>query len=101
MISGRLRYKPIGRTYHGTVANLDGLQHVQHQLSALTGEDETVTERGSTVDFVGEVDRLEGGGQVGNDTGHTESHSLLGDVLQAEGVLDDLLYSHCTISPCP
>jgi hypothetical protein len=84
-------------TYDGTPANLDGLQHVQHQLGALAGEDQAVTDSGGAVDLVGEVDGLEGGGQVGNDTSRTESESLLGDVLQAEGVLDDFLYCACLI----
>jgi hypothetical protein len=70
---------------------------VQHQLSGLAREDQAVPESGGTVNLVGEVDGLEGGGQVGNDTGHTESKSLLGDILQAEGVLDDFLYCACLI----
>lgn len=86
-----------GCTYDGTVANLDGLQHVQHELSALAGEDQTVAGSGSAVDLVGEVDGLKRGGQVGDDTGHTNVESLLGDLLKAESVLDDFLYSHCAI----
>lgn len=87
-----------GCTYHGAVADLDGLQQVQHQLSTLAGEDQTVTEGGSAVDLVGEVDGLERGGQVGDDTGHTNVEGLPGDLLKAEGVLDDFLYPRCAIS---
>jgi len=98
-ISGSLRYQKLdGHTYDGTVANLDGLQHVQHQLGALAREHETLTGAGSMVNLVGEVDSLEGGGEVGNNTGQTESQSLLGDLVQAEGVLDNFLYSHFTVN---
>lgn len=78
-------------TYNGTVANLDGLQHVQHQLSRLAREDQAITESGSAVDLVGEVDGLQRGGQVGDHTGHTKVESLLGDVAQAEGLADNFL----------
>ena len=81
-------------TYDGTPANLDGLQHVQHQLGTLAGEEKTVTSDRSTVDLVGEVDGLHGGDQVGDDTSHTDGESLLRDLRQTEGVLDNFLCSH-------
>lgn len=87
------------RTYDGTIANLDGLQHVQHQLSALAGEDQAFTSTGSAVDLVGQVDGLERGSQVRNDTGHTDVEGLLGDSSKAESVLDDFLYSYCAVRP--
>jgi hypothetical protein len=78
-------------TYNGTVGDLEGLEHVQEQLSALTGEEQTIAEGSGTVDLIGEVDSLQRGGQVGDDTSHTEVQSLLGDLSQAESVLDDFL----------
>lgn len=82
----------LGITHNGTVADLDGLEHVEHQLGALAGEDQTVTKSSGAVDLVGEEDSLHGGGQVGDDTSHTEVEGLLGDTSQAEGLLDNFLY---------
>lgn len=79
-------------TYNSTVADLDGLDHVQHQLGALAGEDQTITGQSSGLDLIGEGDGLQGSSDVGDDTGHSEVEGLLGDGLQAEGVLDDFLY---------
>lgn len=78
-------------TYHGTVANLDGLEHVQHELSALAREDQTVTESGGTVDLVGESNSLQRGSQVRDNTSHTQVEGLLGDLGKAESVLDNFL----------
>ena len=79
-------------THHSTVANLDGLQHVQHQLSTLAREEESLASHGGgAVDLIGQVDGLHRGGQVGDHTGHAEVESLLGNLRQAEGVLDDFL----------
>lgn len=82
------------QTYDGTVANLDGLQHVQHQLSTLAGEDQTLTGSGGVVDLVGEGNGLERGDEVGDDTSHTEVKSLLGDLRKTEGVLDHFLHAN-------
>lgn len=65
---------------------------MQHQLSTLAGEDQTFTKSSGAVDLVGEEDGLHGGGQVGDDTSHTEIEGLLGDTSQAEGILDNFLY---------
>lgn len=66
---------------------------MQEHLGALAGEDEAIAESGSAVGLVGQVDRLQRGSEVGDDTGHTKVESLLGDVLEAEGVLDHFLWS--------
>lgn len=65
---------------------------MQHQLGGFAGEDHTVTKSSSAIDLVGEKNGLQGGGQIRNDTSHTEVESLLGNVAQAESVLDDFLY---------
>lgn len=67
---------------------------MKHQLGALAREDETLTEGCGTVDLPGKVDSLEGGSEVGNHTRHTEVQSLLGDVLETEGILDNFLERH-------
>ena len=64
---------------------------MQQQLSGVAGEEETVTGSGGPVDFVREVDGLERGSKVGDHTSQAEEHSLLGNALKAEGVLDDFL----------
>jgi hypothetical protein len=74
------------------------LEHVEHQLSGLTGEHQTITKSGSAVDLVGEVDSLQRGGQVGNNTGHTQVESLLGDAVQAESLLDNFLYTQLNLA---
>lgn len=66
---------------------------MQHELSSLAGDEHTIASLSSVVDLPGEVGSVNGGDQVGNDTGHSEVQSLLGDVVQAEGVLDNFLYA--------
>lgn len=79
------------RTYDGAEANLDRLEHVQHQLSALAREDQALTESSGPVNLPREIDGLERGRKVRQDTRHTERHSLLGDTLQAEGLANHFL----------
>lgn len=67
---------------------------MKHQLGALAREHETLTEGGGAVDLPGKVGSLEGGSEVGNHTRHTEVQSLLGDLLEIEGILDDFLERH-------
>ena len=78
-------------THHGTIADLDRLEHVKQELSAVTGKKETVTGSRSVVDLIRKVNGLEGGSKVWDHTSHAEEHGLLGDALEAEGVLDDSL----------
>ena len=78
-------------TYHSTVSDLDGLDHVEQELGGLAGEDEAIVTSSGSADLVREVDGLQRSSEVGNDTGHTEVQSLLGDVRKAEGVLDHFL----------
>jgi len=79
-------------TYHSTVADLDGLDHVQHQFGGLTRNQEGAALGRSVVDLPSEVGGIKRRRKVWDDTGHTEVQSLLGDVLEAESVLDDFLY---------
>ena len=78
-------------THHGTIADLDRLEHVKQELSAVTGKKETVTGSRSVVDLIRKINGLQRGGKIWDNTSHAEEHSLLGDALEAEGVLDDSL----------
>lgn len=66
---------------------------MKHQLGTLAREDEAITERSSTVDLIGEVDSLKRSGNVGDNTRHAEVKSLLGNIAEAEGILDHFLQS--------
>lgn len=78
-------------THHGTIADLDMLKHVKQELSTVAGQKDTVTSSGSVVDLIRKINGLQRGGKIWDNTSHAEEHSLLGDALETEGVLDDFL----------
>lgn len=67
---------------------------MKHEFSALTGEEKTIAEGGSAVNLPSKVDGFEGSSEVWNNAGHTEVESLLGDLLETEGILDNFLEKH-------
>lgn len=66
---------------------------MKHQLGTLAREDEAVAKRSGAVDLIGKVDSLKRSSNVGDDTGHAEVESLLGNTAKAESVLDHFLQS--------
>lgn len=92
----------ISLTHHGTIADLNGLEQMQEQLSSLAGEQYAITGLGSMADLVRQVDSLHRGHEVRDHTSETKVKGLRGSVLKAEGVLDDFLHpilAHITSLP--
>lgn len=79
-------------THHSAVSDLDGLEHVQHELSALTVKHEAVpTSRIGVVDLESQVHSLHRRSEVWDHTSHAEVKSVPGDGVETEGFLDDFL----------
>ena len=81
----------MSKTYHSAVANLDRLNEVHHSLGSLNRDVVGSSESDSVVHLPGEENSLERGHDVRDDTGQAIVQSLLGDTLQAEGILDNFL----------
>lgn len=79
------------KTYHGAVSDLDWLKEVHVCLCGLAGDVVTGTVDGCVVHLPSQIAGLEGCDQVGDNSGHTEVQSILWNVLEGEGVLDNSL----------
>ena len=85
------RQSNVPGTYRSAVGDLDRLNDVQHELSGLLVQEKTRAGSSSLVDFPSGVHSAEGGGHVRHDTSHTDPVRLLGNVSQAESLLDGFL----------